>query len=119
MYYKDMEVWKESITLVLAVYKITNDFPADEKYGIVPQMRRCAVSIPSNISEGVVKTSNKDSVRFIEIAMGSLAELDTQLVISEKLGYISSMEIIKPQIDKVFALLRGVKKYLENGDINS
>ena len=85
MYYKDMEVWKESMALALMVYKLTDKFPKTELYGIVSQIRRCSVSIPSNIAEGSVRFSNKETLRFIEISIGSLV-----------------------------ALLLGLKKYLKN-----
>ena len=111
MFYKDLEVWKEAIKLVKYVYEITNDFPKTEIYGIINQIRRCVISIPSNISEGVVKHSDKETLRFLDIALGSLAELDTQMIISEQLGYIKSYETIELQISKVNALLNGLIKY--------
>ena len=75
MYYKELEVWKEAIDLVTSVYKVTENYPKTEVYGIVNQVRRCAISVPSNISEGVVKHSDKETLRFLDIALGSLAEL--------------------------------------------
>ncbi len=113
MYYKDMEVWKESMALALMVYKLTEKFPKTELYDLVSQIRRCSVSIPSNIAEGSVKFSNKETLRFIEISIGSLAELDTQLLLSKDLGYYTE-EIVFNQIKKVNALLLGLKKYLKN-----
>lgn len=113
MYYKDMEVWKESMALALMVYKLTDKFPKTELYGIVSQIRRCSVSIPSNIAEGSVRFSNKETLRFIEISIGSLAELDTQLILSKDLGYYIE-DIVFNQIKKVNALLLGLKKYLKN-----
>ena len=112
MYYKDMEVWKESMTLALMVYKLTERFPKTELYGLISQIRRCSVSIPSNIAEGSVKFSNKETLRFVEISIGSLAELDTQLLLSKDLDYHTE-EAVFNQIKKVNALLLGLKKYLK------
>lgn len=111
MYYKDLEAWKEAIKLVKYVYNITNSYPKSEIYGITNQIRRCAVSIPSNISEGVVRHSDKETLRFLDIACGSLAELDTQMILSEQLGYIKDNEDVEFQISKVNALLIGLIKY--------
>ncbi len=113
MFYKDLEVWKEAIDLTILIYKITDNFPDEEKYGIISQIRRAVVAIPSNIAEGSTRMSDKDTMRFIDIAIGSLAELDTQMIIAEKLNYYQGYEKLKLKIDKVFALLRGLKNYLK------
>ena len=112
MYYKDLEVWKEAINLTTEVYAITKTFPDDEKYGLINQMRRAVVAIPSNIAEGSSRKSDKDTVRFVDIAIASLDELDTQIIISQNLGYLKDSEEIKAKIDKLFALLRGLQKYM-------
>ncbi len=114
MYYKDMEVWKESIKLVTDIYKITETYPKNEIFGIVSQIRRAATSVPSNIAEGVVKHSDKETLRFLDIALGSLAELDTQLLISKNLGFISDYNELEQKISKVRALLTGLMKYFNN-----
>jgi len=111
MYYKDLEVWKESVELVTCIYQITSDYPKSEIYGIVNQIRRCAVSIPSNISEGVVKHSDKETLRFLDIALGSVAELETQMIISKNLGFIDEYKDLEMKISKVNALLNGLIKY--------
>ena len=113
MYYKDLEAWKEAIKLVKKVYDITSAFPKSEMYGLVSQINRCAVSIPSNIAEGCSRYSDKDTIRFIDIAIGSLAELDTQLIIAEELGFISyeNSDIVN-LIGKQNAMLRGLKNYV-------
>lgn len=111
MYYKDMEVWKEAIELTINVYKITETYPKNELFGIVSQIRRAVVSIPSNIAEGVVKHSDKETLRFLDIALGSLAELDTQMLISESLEFINNYKDIEQKISKVRALLTGLIKY--------
>ncbi len=113
MYYKDMEVWKESIKLVTDIYKITETYPQSELFGLTNQIRRSVISIPSNIAEGSVKHSDKESLRFLDIALGSLAELDTQMLISQNLNFINNYDTIEQQISKVRALLIGLAKYYE------
>ena len=90
MFHKDLEAWKESIKLVKLVYKLTNDFPNQELYGLTSQIRRAVISIPSNIAEGNARATAKETIRFIDIALGSLAELDTQLTIAQELSYIKN-----------------------------
>ena len=85
--YKDLLVWQKGITLVKKIYVVTRGFPRDEKFGLVSQMRRSAVSIPFNIAEGQARRSTGEFVQFISIRLGSLAELETQIVISAELGY--------------------------------
>ena len=114
MFYKDLEVWKKAIDLTILIYQITEGFPDEEKYGIISQIRRAVVAIPSNIAEGSSRMSDKDTMKFIDIAIGSLAELDTQMIIAEKLNYYQGYEQLKIKIDKLFALLRGFKNYLKN-----
>ena len=112
MYYKDMEVWKESMELTVAIYRLTEVFPKSEVYGLASQMRRSAVSIPSNIAEGSVRTSGKETFHFIDIALGSVAELETQVILSVELGYVDEVQFVSGKIKKVNALLQGLKKYL-------
>ncbi|MDD4672231.1 MAG: four helix bundle protein [Bacteroidales bacterium] len=91
----DLDVWKKSILLVTVIYKITESFPKSELYGLSNQIRRCAVSIPSNIAEGAARTSTKEFSRFLAISLGSIAELETQLIISKNLTYLSEIEFDK------------------------
>ncbi len=93
--HKDLDIWRESIDLVERIYKITETFPQSEIYGLTNQMRRSAVSIPSNISEGAARSSNKEFVQFLYISLGSLSELETHLIISGKLGYIEDKNIFE------------------------
>ena len=86
--HKDLDVWKLGIVLVEDIYKITKLFPNDELYGMVSQMRRASVSIPSNIAEGYARDSKKELIHYLYISLGSLSELETQLIISTNLGYI-------------------------------
>lgn len=88
---KDLKIWNKSIDLAIKVYDLTANFPVDERFGLVSQIRRCAVSIPSNnISEGGGRNSNKEFLHFLSVANGSSYELQTQLVISQRLGYLDS-----------------------------
>lgn len=116
MHHKDMEVWKQSMDIVFRIYKLTEKFPKDEMFGLTSQMRRCAVSIPSNIAEACGRFSDKETLRFISIALGSIAELETHILIAIELKFIDDAQDIIEQIKKVNALLIGFKKYLENKD---
>ena len=113
MYYKEMEIWKEAVELVTDIYKITEEYPKNELFGIVSQIRRAAISIPSNIAEGSVKHSDKETLRFLDIALGSLAELDTQMLISQNLDLISNYKEFEQKISKVRALLTGLIKFYD------
>jgi len=86
--YRELVVWQSSIELALEIYRATSSFPVHERYGLRAQLRRAAVSIPSNIAEGKGRQSDREFRRFVRIAVGSLLELETQLVISEGLGYL-------------------------------
>ncbi len=87
--YRDLDIWKASIQLVKDVYKLTEQFPKQEVYGLVSQMRRAGVSIPSNVAEGFRRYHNKEYKQFLYISLGSCAELETQTTISRELAYIS------------------------------
>jgi four helix bundle protein len=87
--HKRLDVWNKSIDLTVDIYKISETFPKTEVYGLTGQMRRAAVSIPSNIAEGAARQTRKEFINFLHMAQGSLSELDTQLVISSRLEYIS------------------------------
>lgn len=90
--YKNLTVWQKSYQLTLHIYSATKRFPKDELFGLISQMRRCSVSIPSNIAEGNMRSGNKEHIQFIRIAYGSGAELETQLLLSKDLKYISNKE---------------------------
>jgi four helix bundle protein len=91
----DLDVWKNAIQFVTLIYKDTESFPKSELYGITNQIRRSAVSIPSNISEGAARTSKKEFSHFLSIALGSIAELETQLIISKNLDYLNENQFEK------------------------
>ncbi len=90
--FKELRIWQKGMEVVKDVYKETKSFPKDERYGLTSQMRRSAVSIPSNIAEGYKRFHNKEYKQFLHIALGSCAELETQLIISEDLGYVKKKE---------------------------
>lgn len=96
--YRDLVVWKKSIELVVEVYKLTDCFPREEIFGISSQMRRCSVSIPSNISEGSYRGTRKDFSHFLRIAYGSGAELETQIEVSKRLPKMKSLDYSKADI---------------------
>ena len=86
--FKKLSIWIKSADFVTEIYKVTNSFPSNERYGLVSQLQRAAVSVPANISEGSAKSSNKDFARFLEISLGSTFELETELLVSLNLSYI-------------------------------
>ena len=92
--YKELRVWQKAMDLVFDIYQLTDSLPKEETYGLRDQMRRAAVSIPSNIAEGQARNSEKDFIRFLYIAQGSRAELETQLEICAHLNYISKDQIM-------------------------
>lgn len=94
--------------LVKSVYAVTTEFPKHEVFGLVSQMRRAAISVPSNIAEGAGRTSKREFLQFLSIARGSLNELDTQLLIAKELGYLTETEAIDAQVDRVLALIGGL-----------
>lgn len=88
--YRDLKIWNLGIEIVKSIYEIAKGYPKDEQYGLVSQMKRSVISIPSNIAEGFKRRSNKEFRQFLYIALGSVAELETQLTISQELKIISS-----------------------------
>ncbi|MGE4489895.1 MAG: four helix bundle protein [Kiritimatiellales bacterium] len=110
--YKDLEVWSRSVDIVTDIYRLTTDFPESEKFGITNQMRRAAVSIPSNIAEGSARRHSKDFIHFLRIADGSAAELETQLIISEKLHFASANQHLEDEILIIRRMLAALIKSL-------
>jgi len=114
--HKDLEVWKKSIDLVTIIYELTKDFPKEEMYGLTNQIRRAAVSIPSNIAEGAARQSKKEFTQFLYVALGSAMEVETQLIISMNLGYIAQkkqLEIIN-EINSIGKMINGLITYLKS-----
>lgn len=114
--YKDLNVWKKSIELTIEIYEVTKFFPSDEKFGLTSQMRRCCVSIPSNIAEGYGRRGQKENANFINIAYGSALELETQIIIANKLEYNTeaNWEKIDNLLLDVIKLLYKYRDYLQN-----
>lgn len=104
----DLHVWQEAMILVKQIYEVTSKFPPHEIYGLTSQIRRAAVSVPSNIAEGAARTGSKEFLKFLSISRGSLSEIETQVLISKDLGYVNNPEQIMVQINKVFSLLGGL-----------
>ena len=103
MSFKQLKIWEEGINLVKEVYRATKSFPEEEKFGLSSQMRRAAVSVPSNIAEGSRREHKKEFKQFLNITLGSLAELETQIILSNELGYInkSKMSFFSEKIDHI------------------
>ena len=112
MNHKDLEVWKKSIDLVLEVYLLTDKLPKDEKFGLISQIKRAIVSVPSNLAEGAGRSSTKEFIRFIDIANGSLSEVETQLIIIDKLNLCKTKELIENQLVPIRKMLYKLKQAL-------
>jgi four helix bundle protein len=105
--YKNLIVWQKSIILVKLIYQLTAKFPSEEKFGLVSQMRRAVVSVPSNIAEGQARRTTGDYIRFVSIAEGSLAELETQTIVSIELEFCN-----KNETEAIFSLMLEIRKML-------
>lgn len=118
--YRDLLVWQKGMALVTRVYLAAKAFPRDELYGLTSQLRRCAVSIPSNIAEGHSRTTRKDLLRFLEISLGSLFELQTQLEIARNLSYLGPDEYagLEQQSREVERMLTSFMRSLRKGQDN-
>lgn len=113
--YKDLIVWKKSYKLCLDIYKITKEFPRNEEYGLTSQIKRSALSVPSNIAEGYNRQSRAEYIRFLYIAYGSLAELETQLMLAKDLKFTKNSNIeeainLQNEVQKImFGLIKSIK----------
>jgi four helix bundle protein len=105
--YKEFIVWQKAVELVTVIYSFTRNFPKDELYGLTNQIRRASISIPSNIAEGFGRNTRREFKRFLEISIGSLFELQTQLEISKKLQFLSEEEF-----NSVYSLTREIEAML-------
>ena len=108
--HKNLKVWKRSINYVVKIYSMLKILPKDEKYILVDQMKRSVISIPSNISEGASRNSKKEYIRFLYIASGSAAELETQLIIVNKLEYYKTEELIE-ELEEIRKMIFGLINY--------
>ena len=114
--HKNLRVWQQSIEMVTSIYKMTMTFPKDEVFGLVSQMRRAAVSVPSNIAEGYARGSDREKLHFLRISSGSMSEIETQLMLSLNLGYIGqdAYDILSEQITSVWKQLNSLISSVKN-----
>ncbi len=111
--HEDLDVWRLSMDLVEGIYKLTFDFPSEEKFGLISQLRRAAVSAPSNIAEGAARKSDKEYIQFLYISLGSIAEIETQLIIAKRLEFAETEQILN-QTRTVKSKLLNFIKYLKD-----
>jgi four helix bundle protein len=118
--YKELKIWQRAIELSLDIYRLAEEFPASENYNLASQIKRAAVSVPSNIAEGTGRNSDKDFLRFLGIALGSVYEVQTQLVLSNKLKFISTNDFmtLNDSLDELAKMIWGFKKNLESNVLN-
>jgi len=112
-----LDAWRKSIDLVVEIYKATDSFPKEERYGLTSQIRRAAVSIPANIAEGAARFSNREFAHFLSNAQGSASELETELIISHRMGYLDKgrySRLITPH-DQIGRLITGLSKHVVGG----
>ena len=112
--HRDLLAWQRAILLVRTVYEITDQFPDFERFELSKQIRRAAVSVPSNIAEGAARASRREFARFVGIARGSLSELETQLIVGEMLGYLHNARPIMDEVDSLKKLLNGLHRSLRS-----
>lgn len=112
--YQKLEAWRMAMGLVEEVYKRTRSFPKEELFGLTSQIRRAAVSIPSNIAEGASRAGSKEFFQFLHIARGSASELETQLLLAERLGYLSGSDALTSSLTSVKRLINGLIRSLKD-----
>ncbi|MGE5217038.1 MAG: four helix bundle protein [Chloroflexota bacterium] len=119
--HKKLDAWKLSMDLVIDIYRETEKFPDREQYGIVNQMRRAAISIPSNIAEGAARNTKREFVNYLHIAQASLSELDTQIELAGRLGYMdeTSRQIIDKQMERIDKTITGLIRHLSKSENRS
>ncbi|UUV21350.1 four helix bundle protein [Paenimyroides aestuarii] len=115
-YFKELKVWQKAIELVTETYLVTKEFPKDELFGLVSQIRRCVISIPSNIAEGCGRKTNKDFSNFLGVALGSSFEFETQIIISKNIGYLTNEQFIllESEIQHIQNMIIKLQSSLEN-----
>jgi len=114
--HEKLEVWKKSVDLVVEIYKLTEKFPNDEKFGLTSQIRRASVSIPSNIAEGAARNSEKEFLYFLSNAQGSASEVATQILISFRLDFIDEVNYLdlSAKLDEIGRMITGLRNHLRN-----
>ena len=115
-HYKDLLVWQKGMVLAKLVYQLTQKFPREEQYGLISQLRRAAVSVPSNIAEGQARRGTNEFLQFLSIAEGSLAELETQLLLSVELAYCKQADVEPPlkEVDEMQKMIVALKRKLSS-----
>jgi four helix bundle protein len=116
--YHDLIAWQKAVALSLEIYRLTATFPADERFGLISQLRRASVGVPSNIAEGYGRGTTADYVRFCRMARGSLYELETQILIACQLGYVSdeARESVTDQVSECSRVLGGLIRSIDHAD---
>ncbi len=114
--HEKLDVWQKAINFVVMVYSRTKEFPTDERFGLTLQVRRAVVSIPTNIAEGAARHSNKEFLQFLSIAQGSCIEVETELLIAHKLGYLKQSEYLelRTEADSIGRMLLGLSNHIRN-----
>lgn len=114
--HRNLDVWNKSIDLILDIYEFTKKFPKSEEYALTSQLRRAAISIPSNIAEGAGRQTKKEFIQFLHIAQGSASEIDTQLEIAFRLGYLDDAEKMKldMQISNIGKMITGLQRSIKS-----
>ncbi len=118
--HENLEAWSKSVELVADVYKRTEHFPKEERYGLTSQIRRAAVSIPANIAEGAGRHSKKEFAHFLSNSQGSASELETELVISLRLGYLDKPSFVSltNQLERIGRLITGLRRHVSPGIVD-
>ncbi len=112
MNHKELDVWKKSMDLAVAVYGVSGKFPGHENFGLTGQIRRSAISIPSNVAEGFARKSSKELLQFLNISLGSIAELETQYLLAVRFNYIDSDQHLENLITNTRKLLLGTRNHV-------
>ncbi len=114
--HKKLDVWKASIELVVAIYSVTSHFPKEELYGLSGQLRRAALSVPANIAEGAARQTHREFTNFLQLAQGSLSELDTELEVAKRLEYINeqSWHHLDLEIERIDKMMSGLIRHLRS-----
>ena len=110
----DLDVWKRSISYVTKIYELTETFPSEGRFGLISQIRRSAISIPSNVAEGAAHRSDKEFLQFLYISLGSVAELETQLIISNNLKFMESWDQLLSELNEIKKMTLGLIKYVKS-----
>ncbi len=114
--HEKLEVWRKSVDFVVDIYKASENFPNDEKFGLTSQIKRASVSIPANIAEGAARTSNKEFLHFLSIAQGSASEVSTEILIAFRLGFLEENKYsdLLANLDEIGRMISGLSQHLRN-----